>query len=269
MIAIYKPSELTPVSFELAASIFRTGLTSLMGTDPPVRALALALAKVTLESGRKGMELLTSCHCGNPGNIKAGPDYVGMFTLYGCNEIFGETVKWFSESAELTGKGGQPVPGTVFELPPDDFGHPQSRFRAYAGPTDGIYQYLDFIFNNRRWRDAKEELIKGDPIAYVHALKAKGYFTADEATYARGVVGLHSEFVAKLQGRAAPQYPAYDLTGVVAPQPFNIVESQASLNAAFAGRAAEIDRDNTAGALREMSGGQYLSEPDDNERTIT
>jgi hypothetical protein len=45
-------------------------------------------------------------------------------------------------------------------------------------------------------------LLAGDAVGYVHQLKAKGYFTADEATYAKGVVLLRNEFLARLRGEA-------------------------------------------------------------------
>ena len=93
MEATYKPDELTPTPFEEATKIVRSGVHSLIGGDPDTKVVALVLAKITLESGRKGMTLLTSSHQGNVGNIKASPDYEGMFTLYPCNEVLSEGMK--------------------------------------------------------------------------------------------------------------------------------------------------------------------------------
>lgn len=243
MLAAYKPDEITSVPFEEARKIAVAGLKSLTGKEPDDKVTALVLAKVTLESGRKGTTLLTSCHQGNVGNIKAGEDYNGMYTLYACNEIINGVVEWFAPEGKLAGKHG-PVVSELHLLPPEGFGHPQCRFRAYANVVDGLYEYLDFIWREK-YRDARDALLTGNPIAYVHALKLKGYFTADETSYARGVAGLHAEFVARIAGRPAPEMDVPDLTGVVAAQPFNLRAATALVDAAFADRRYQIIEENT------------------------
>lgn len=242
MLATYKPDEITSAPFDEARGIVKAGLSSLEGHEPSATVIALVLAKITLESGRQGLELLTSCHQGNVGNIKASFDYDGMFTLFPCNEILDGHAVWFRPEGRLDKKGGAVV-SERYQLPPDGDGHPQCRFRAYANVVDGIYEYLDFIWREK-YRDARAALLTGDPFAYVHALKLKHYFTADETEYARGVAGLHKEFLARLEGRTAPFMPAPDLSHLVAPQPFNMTSVTASLNAAFASRQQQIVEEN-------------------------
>jgi hypothetical protein len=247
MAAVFKEDELTPVLFDDAVKIVRPGLTSLIGKEPEQNVVALVLAKITLESGRKGMLLFTSGHCGNFGNIKAGPDYEGMYTLYPCNEVLNGQVEWFSPAGRLDKKGGTVV-AEKYDVPPVGEGHPQCRFRAYANEVDGIYEYLDFIWLDK-YRDARDALLTGNPTAYVHALKLKGYFTADETEYAKGVVGLFTEFVARLSSRPAPMMPAPDVTHLIASQPYNVTTVTALLNAAFAARDQQIVADNLADAI--------------------
>jgi hypothetical protein len=252
MEARYKEDELTPVPFEEAQQIMSAGLESLTGAVPKPAVLALALAKVTLESGRTGMLLFSSGHCSNYGNIKASPDFQGMYTLYKCNEVLRNKVTWFVPEGELDRKGGSIV-GEKYALPPDGFGHPQCRFRAYANPTDGLFQYLDFIFRER-YRDARDALLTGNPYGYVHALKNAGYFTADEAVYARGVAGLHSEFLSRIQGHAGPEAHVPDVSELVLAQDFNLEQAKASLTAAQAARRYQIEEETTEGFLKEVSG---------------
>jgi hypothetical protein len=182
-----------------------------------------------------------------------------MYTLYPCNEIINKVVKWFRPEGQLDHKGGSVV-GQLWLLPPEGEGHPQCRFRAYANNVDGIYEYLDFIFRER-YRDARDALLSGNPTAYVHELKLKGYFTADEATYAHTVAGLHAEFLARLEGRAAPEMPAPDVSHLIASHDFNLRAARASLEAAFAGRQQQIAEEN-------FQGDDDLSPADVDEDTV-
>jgi len=238
MRAVFKEDAITSSSFEEARGIVSSGLSSLLNEAPATSVIALVLAKITLESGRSGTILFTSCHQGNVGNIKAAPDYEGMFTLYACNEVLSGEVVWFAPGGRLDKKGGVVV-SEHYPVPPAGDGHPQCRFRAYANLVDGIYEYLDFIWREK-YRDAREALLTGDPHAYVHALKVLHYFTADETVYGRGVTALHAEFLKRLRGENPPPEPTPSLDGLRAAQPFNLRSAQAVLDAAFAGREEEV-----------------------------
>ncbi|MCL2724770.1 MAG: hypothetical protein FWD69_10075 [Polyangiaceae bacterium] len=72
--------------------------------------------------------------------------------------------------------------------PPD----PQTWFRAYASLADGMREHLEFL--RRRYAAAWSEVEKGDARAFAYALKARGYYTGDEETYARSLVSLQAEF---------------------------------------------------------------------------
>lgn len=189
MKAAYVEPVKTPLSFDEALVCMRQGIHVATGTPPSDPALALALAKTALETGR-----WQHMYCWNLGNIKAGDNYVGMYTAYPCNEVINGKVVWFSPSGQLDRKGGV-VTGLAWAVPP---GHPQTRFRAYANAYDGAQQYVDFVANGR-YRDAWQRLLDGDAAGYVHALRARGYFTADEATYLRGVDRLFREFLPKIE----------------------------------------------------------------------
>lgn len=197
MLAAYVPPKTTPLTFDEAALSMSSALTAILGETPPTPALALALGKTALETGR-----WSAIWNGNWGNIKASDKHEGLFTCISLNEVIGNSVVWFAPEGQLNRRGGSVI-GKVYRVPD---GHPQTRMRAYPTADDGALDYCRFVAGGR-YAAAWELLLKGDAVGYVHALKARGYFTADEATYTKGVVSLQREFIAKLEARPAPEMP--------------------------------------------------------------
>jgi len=202
MTAVFTEDMVTPFTFEDAAEAMRAALRdALKGVNPSNAALALALAKTALETGRWKF-----IHCYNWGNIKAGKAYVGMYTSFACNEVLNGKVVWFAPGGRLDKKGGV----VVAEHSPVPPGHVQTRFRAYANRFDGAYQYVEFVASGR-YVDAWNELLEGDADGYVMALYRKGYFTADPKIYGKGVKSLFEEFKTKLDGKVWPKPEVVDL----------------------------------------------------------
>ncbi len=197
MNAVYVDPVLTPLTFEEAAACMRQGIHVATGELPSVEALSLALAKTALETGR-----WKSMWNYGFGNIKAGDNYHGMFTCISLNEVIGGRTIWFAPGGQLNHKGGE-VTGLAWAVPP---GHPQTRMRAYANGFDGAQEYVTFVASGR-YGEAWARLLQGDAAGYVRELKRKGYFTADEATYRRGVERIHAEFLAKLTRDTEPAPP--------------------------------------------------------------
>lgn len=191
MLATYVNAKLTPFSFEDADAAMTAALRDKLGTQPSREVRALALAKTALETGR-----WRSIWCSNWGNVKAGEKFDGMYCCIELNEVLKGQVVWFSPRGQLDRKGGKVV-AEPFDDPP---GHPQTRMRAYANRFDGAFAYVDFV-GGGRYAAAWQKLLTGDPAGYVHALKLAGYFTADEAAYAKGVISIHREFLGKLSGQ--------------------------------------------------------------------
>lgn len=217
----------TPRTFEEATRAMSAALLSVLGSPPPLKTLALGLAKTVLECGRdtKAGLVWTSSYNSGIGNIKSGPDYVGQFTAYPCNEVLAAGVVWFDPRGRLNRRGGDVI-AEKWEAPP---WHPQCRFRSYANHFDGAHSYVDFVANGR-YRDAWKELLEGDPWDYVMALHAKGYFTADPVVYVKGVKSLHSEFLKRLEGLHADpvEIPDCDeISCLLAPQPWNVAAVRA------------------------------------------
>jgi hypothetical protein len=248
----------TPRTFEEATRAMSAALRSALGYGPPVRVLALGMAKTVLECGRdtKAGLVWTSSYNSGIGNIKAGPDYVGMFTAYPCNEVLQAGVVWFDPRGRLNRRGGEVI-AEKWEAAP---WHPQCRFRSYANHFDGAHSYVDFVAGGR-WRDAWKELLEGDPYDYVMALHAKGYFTADPLVYVKAVKSLHAEFTKKLEGVSVPpaEIPDCDeISCLLAPQPWNV----AAVRAHGQALAMESTFDNLD-ALRRESHREMLADDDE------
>jgi hypothetical protein len=65
-----------------------------------------------------------------------------------------------------------------------------ARFRAYGSAEEGARDYVGLLA--RRYPDALRAAESGDAKGFVSALKARGYFTDDEAAYSRSVQSLAS-----------------------------------------------------------------------------
>lgn len=63
-----------------------------------------------------------------------------------------------------------------------------ARFRAYGSPEEGARDYVSLLA--RRYPDAVQAAQQGDAGGFVHALKARGYFTDNEASYTKSVQSL-------------------------------------------------------------------------------
>lgn len=166
-------------------------------TNKP-ETVATLMAQSALESGR-----WQSMFNFNVSNIKCEPTRAGLYTCFPLlNEIIKGKTVWFSDVAELTGKGGSPV-GAVHPLPP---GHPQSRFRAYDTLTDGVKDKLNFL-NRTRYAVAKDAALGGSPGAYSRALSTAGYYTANVDSYTRSLVSLFSTYLPLCQTKAPDPVP--------------------------------------------------------------
>jgi hypothetical protein len=240
MLATYVEARKTPLAYDDALLAMRAALRYPDGSYPPNAAIALALAKTALETGR-----WQAIWNSNWGNIKCPADQSGMFCCITLNEVIKGKVVWFAPHGQLVGGPGSGVTGSFWDVPD---GHPQTRMRAYANRFDGAFEYVDFLAKRTRYAKAWARLLTGDPVAFVHELKVAGYFTADEATYAATVVKLHREFLGKLQGRHVdpvelPDHEWENLRAIVMGS--RNVYDQKAIDAVRAEGMAELGMDST------------------------
>ncbi len=183
----------------------RSGLETITGSTPSNAHVAVLTAQSALESGR-----WRSMHRNNPGNIKAGEAYEFLYCQFRCNEVIDGRLKWFD--------------------PP----HPQTNFRAFLSLDAGVGDYLRFLSGRVRYAGPWAAASKGDPAAFVHALKVSGYFTASEGPYLKGVVSLFNEYMRLLaQPLAATEAPVEvdhaAAVAVMAPDPERMLHTEAVL----------------------------------------
>jgi hypothetical protein len=145
--------------------------------------LCCIVSKTALETGRWGPHVGLD---GKPrgslwgyefGNIKASKSWKDAdrpVQMYRCNEVIAGVVKWFD--------------------PP----HVQTHFRAHPDAVTGALEYL--LFTSSRYPAAWARAMAGDPAGFVHELKRKGYFTADEGPYVKAVSSMFREFLPFVEG---------------------------------------------------------------------
>lgn len=83
----------------------------------------------------------------------------------------------------------------IMKVPPPD--PPTLKFRSHVDHHDGAKDYWQMLGN--RYITTLPFFDAGDPGGAAAALKARGYFTADLAPYAKGMEGLYKEFWKKIQ----------------------------------------------------------------------
>ena len=67
------------------------------------------------------------------------------------------------------------------------------KYRAYNTLEDGVMDYLKFLSTNSRYSSAWEHIKNPDPEKYSKALKAAGYYTANEAPYTKAFISLFND----------------------------------------------------------------------------
>jgi len=143
----------TPLTGSQAADALHAAWQGTMGRAPSQNTLSILVGQWAHETGR-GSAMLNY----NFGGIKGtGPS--GASTVYATHE----------------GSGASEI-------------QIRDRFRAYDSAEAGATDYLSLL--QRRYPDALQAAERGDPVGFVQALKAHGYFSGDEASYAKSVAGL-------------------------------------------------------------------------------
>ncbi|HEY5268022.1 MAG TPA: glucosaminidase domain-containing protein [Candidatus Saccharimonadales bacterium] len=93
-----------------------------------------------------------------------------------------------------------------------------AKFRAYPNLETGVKDYFKLL-NNKRYAGAFQHIIHPDPTAFSKALKAGGYYGADEKTYTAGIQAQFNK-VNKSNGyevAMSGKIPASPSANVVAP----------------------------------------------------
>ena len=139
----------------------------MFGATPTKAQVSIILAQNNLETGhRKNMWNY------NVGNITHrtgdGFDYwTGLDWLY----------DYFTDTSGFTQKQKKTI---------------TLKYRAYPDLKSGVEDYLKFL-KSKHYADAWQHIVNPDPVAYSKALKAAGYYTADESSYTSGMKNLFNQ----------------------------------------------------------------------------
>lgn len=132
----------------------------LFGAEPSKEQVTMVLAQNALETGnRKSMWNF------NVGNITT--DGKGQFDYYD----------------DLT---------TDEQIKPGVWKKMNLKYRAYQSLRDGMIDYLKLL-SGGHYASAWQHILHPDPVAFSKALKAGGYYTADESKYTKALTGLYSQ----------------------------------------------------------------------------
>jgi hypothetical protein len=145
----------------------------LCGSEPTRASLLVLLAHWALETG-----FGHSCWNWNFGNSKHVAGDGRDFYQIRCNEVVNGVVVWLD--------------------PPN----PGCSFRAFDSIAAGVVDYLTLL--RGQFGFAWPHVEAGDPAAFCHALKQRGYYTADEALYTAGVVRCYHQLEASIPATEAP-----------------------------------------------------------------
>lgn len=185
MLATYIPDRLTPLAAAEAMAALRSAYETVEGTSPSPECLAIHTAQSALEAGR-WKSLHNFCFT----NAKASVTYAGFFQCYRCNEQLNGGWHYYLPEGELVGAFGTPLKGPALAVPD---GHPQTRFRAFRNIETGALDHMQLV--KRKWPEAWTSARGGDVAGFVHGLKMRGFFTANEAPYLAGVASMMREFL--------------------------------------------------------------------------
>lgn len=135
---------------------------SLFGSAPAKEQVAMVIAQNNLETGHR-----KSMWNNNVGNITT--DGKGSFD-------------YFDDLA------------TDEQITPGHWKRMNLKYRAYPSLEDGVLDYLKFLSKNGRYAKAWQNIVNPDPVAFSKALKAAGYYTANEAPYTKSLTSLFNSF---------------------------------------------------------------------------
>jgi hypothetical protein len=145
----------TRLSGDEAANALRAAWTQVRGDPPSAETLSILVGQWAHETGR-GASMLNY----NFGGLKGtGPS--GLSAACSTREGWGDNAVRVID-----------------------------RFRAYGSAEEGARDYVSLL--ERRYPDAVSAAESGDARGFVQALKARGYFTDNEAAYSRSVQSLAS-----------------------------------------------------------------------------
>ena len=162
------PARLTPASpLELVEAV-EAAYACQFGRPPQLRTVAVLCAQLALETAN-GQKII----CWNPGNFKRGP--TTDWCAFGTTEYV----------------GSPPVATPM-----------RCEFSVWPSLADGVGAWMHALYDH--WPEAWAAAVLGDAPGFARGLKLRGYYTAPEAAYARGLATWCDRYVELLAGGPVP-----------------------------------------------------------------
>jgi hypothetical protein len=159
-------------------------------------------------------------------------------------------------------KGTGPSGLSVAQHTREGYGQTERRivdnFRAYRSAEEGATDYVQLLA--KRFPDAVEGARQGDPAAFVHGLKARGYFTGHEGQYLTSVAGIASRYLGEPLEVPSASPPTLDYAAAPAPVDLQglYAEMAPAPSSSLVDALSITDQINRA-ALRALSGNREES----------
>jgi hypothetical protein len=83
---------------------------------------------------------------------------------------------------------------TSEQVSPGNWKKMRLKYRSYPTLSEGVQDYLNLLSKSHNYASAWDKIVHPDPEAFSKALKAGGYYTANEAPYTRALTSLFSKY---------------------------------------------------------------------------
>lgn len=176
------PDQKTPITKEQAVEALWNGYLTYFASAPKPECIEIITAQWGIETGWGA-----SMHGFNFGNVKSRDGDGFDYQYFECNELLPKAMAdgYCSRDPDHTRIQSYRPDGNawIWFYPP----HPGCRFRAFDSLQAGGSDHISLLA--KHFPSALQAARTGDPALYAHALKMSGYYTADESSYSKGLVG--------------------------------------------------------------------------------
>lgn len=172
----------TPLKKEDAIEALWNGYLEFFASAPSFECIQVISAQWAIETGWGA-----SMNSWNFGNVKAIDGDGFDYQYFACNELL-------PVNSALAYANADPTHAKITATRDDGYAwiwfypdHRGCRFRAFMTPEAGAADHISLLA--KHFPAAMRAAQAGDPILYAHALRESHYYTADEASYSKGLVG--------------------------------------------------------------------------------
>jgi hypothetical protein len=126
-------------------------------------------------------------------------EQVSMILAQNALETGNRKAMWNNNVGNLTTDGKSKLDyfddlSTSEQVSPGSWKKMNLKYRSYPTLSDGVADYLNLLSKSHNYANAWDKIVHPDPEAFSKALKAGGYYTANEAPYTKALTSLFSKY---------------------------------------------------------------------------